>query len=132
MWFTKNWTTDTKKIKSKNEEKTEKEKVFWAYNKQYKQRCHICGKYGHRPGDHRYPEYKKENESNKKREKIMKEIKSLMQYVITVAEKGIWVRTTEKENIVIIKDMRKQKKPLMGMKMTCCYVCLQLITKNKM
>ena len=39
-----------------------------AYTKQYKQRCHTCDKYSHKPGDHRCPEYKKENKKDKKTE----------------------------------------------------------------
>ena len=36
-------------IKSKKEEKTEKENALGAYNNWYKQRCHKCGKYSHKP-----------------------------------------------------------------------------------
>ena len=63
MWFEKNWITGTKN-KSKNEEKTEKEKVLGAYNKQYKQWCCKCGRYGHKPGDRKYPENINEEEEN--------------------------------------------------------------------
>ena len=55
------------KFKSKKEEKTEKEKALGAYNKQYKQQCQKCGKYGHKPGDRRCPENKKEKEENDKK-----------------------------------------------------------------
>ena len=46
------------KIKSKKEEKSEKEKALGAYNKQYKQQCQICEKYGHKSGDWKCPENK--------------------------------------------------------------------------
>ena len=46
--------------------KREKEKVSGAYNKQYKQRCQKCGKYGHKPGDCKCSENKKEDEKAKK------------------------------------------------------------------
>ena len=59
------------KIKSKKEEKTEKEKAMGAYNKQYKQPCQKCGKYSHKPGDRRCPENKKEkNKNNEKTERM--------------------------------------------------------------
>ena len=34
---------------------------------------------------------------------MTKEIKKLMEYVITVADKGIWVRNAEKENMIMKK-----------------------------
>ena len=53
-------------IKNKNEEKREKEKVLGTYNKQYKQRCCKCGNYGHKPGDCKCLENKKERKSDEK------------------------------------------------------------------
>ena len=59
-----------KKIKSKKEEKTKKEKAFGAYNKQYKQRYHKCCKHHNKPGDYKCPKMKNEkNERCKKTEK---------------------------------------------------------------
>ena len=49
-----------KKIKNKKEEKVDKEKALGTYNKQYKQKCRKCGKYGHKPGDKKCPENKHE------------------------------------------------------------------------
>ena len=46
-----------KKINNKNEERKEK-KALGANNKQCKIRCCKCGKYGHKPNDHKCPEYK--------------------------------------------------------------------------
>ena len=40
-----------KKLKAKMKRR-EKKKALRAYNKQYKQSCHKCGKYIHKPGDH--------------------------------------------------------------------------------
>ena len=37
------------------------------YNKQYKQQCQQCGKYGHKPGDWRCPECSNKKEENKKK-----------------------------------------------------------------
>ena len=95
------------KIKSKKEEKSEKEKASGAYNK-YKQRCHTCGKYGHKPGNSKFPKNKSEwDESNKKTENNEDKNKKLMEYVVIVAERGIWIGTVEKGNTAIIKYMRK-------------------------
>ena len=62
------------KIKTKKEEKHEKEKALNVYNNQYKQQCQRCGKYGHKPVDRRCPEiknnkeeYEKKNEYNNKK-----------------------------------------------------------------
>ena len=65
----KNLNHQYKKIKSKKEEKREKEKALRAYNKQCKQRCHKCGKFIHKPGNHKCPEYKKGNEREKNDDK---------------------------------------------------------------
>ena len=40
-----------------------------AYNKQYKQWCRKCGKYGHKPGDKRCPENKIEKKKNTRKQK---------------------------------------------------------------
>ena len=59
------------KIKNKNEnEKREKEKSLGIYNQQYKQRCNICGIYGHNPGDCKCLENKEENDRRKNRKII--------------------------------------------------------------
>ena len=50
MSFAENWTL-VQKMKSKEEEKSENKETLRAYNKQYEQMCHKCGKYGHKPGD---------------------------------------------------------------------------------
>ena len=55
------------KIKSKKEEKSEKEKALDAYNKQYKHPCQRYGKCGHKPGVWRCPENKNEKEENDKK-----------------------------------------------------------------
>ena len=55
------------KIKSEKKEKNEQEKVLNVYNRQYKQRCWQCGKYGHKPGDRRCPENRNVNEENEKK-----------------------------------------------------------------
>ena len=47
-----------------------KKKALGAYNKQYKQRCHKCSKYGHKPGDQNCPENKKEKKNDDKTKKM--------------------------------------------------------------
>ena len=74
--------------------------------------------------------YKKENDNEKQTEKMTTTIKNSMEYVIIVVERATWVKTTEKENSTI-KNMRKQKRPLTGMKMIWYYVHLQWRWKNK-
>ena len=59
-----------KKIESKKEEKTEKEKALGAYNKQYKQRCHKCGKYGYKLAIKNVLKMKMKNENKNKQEKM--------------------------------------------------------------
>ena len=79
-----------KKIKSKKEEKTEKEKVLGAYNKQYEQRCQKCGKYGHKPGDRRQPENKNEkDENNKKTERFEYKNKNSKECATIAVRRGI-------------------------------------------
>ena len=53
-----------KKIKSKKEEKIKKEIALDACNKQQKQLCRKCGKYGHKPVNRKCPENKNEKEEN--------------------------------------------------------------------
>ena len=57
-----------KKLKAEMK-KTKKEKALRAYNKQYKQRSHKCGKQGHTPGNHKCLENKKEDKKDVKAEK---------------------------------------------------------------
>ena len=76
--------------------KREKEKILGAYNKQYKQRCHKCGRYSHKPGDCKCLENKKENYNKEKTEKkITKKIKISLVYAIIVDKKGIGVLNAE-------------------------------------
>ena len=49
--------------------KRENKKSLGTYNKQYKQLCHKCGKYDHKPGDYKCPENKKEDQYDQKRKK---------------------------------------------------------------
>ena len=46
--------------------KIRKKKVLAAYCKQYKGKCHNCGKFGHKSADPKYPEHKNENKHGKK------------------------------------------------------------------
>ena len=63
------------KAKSKKEEKSKKDKALGVNNKQYQQRCHKCGKNGHKPDDCRFPENKTENKNEIKTEKNDDKIK---------------------------------------------------------
>ena len=59
------------------------------HNKQYKQQCRICGKYGHKPGDRRSPENKNEKEkNNKKTEKYECRNKKLAGVCYHCSQKG--------------------------------------------
>ena len=44
-------------------------RVLGAYNKQYKQRCCKCGKYGHKPCYQKWPENEKAQKLDDKKEK---------------------------------------------------------------
>ena len=78
------------KIKSKKEENTGKEKALGAWNKQYKQQCQKCGRYGHKPGNRRCPENKNEKiENNKKTERYEYKNKNSMVCATIAARKGI-------------------------------------------
>ena len=54
-----------------------------------------------------------------------------VEYAIIVVEKDIRVTIAKKENIIIIRKMRKQRRLLMGMKMIYYYVCLWRLNKKK-
>ena len=80
-----------KKIKSKKKKKLKK-KVLEAYNKQYKQGCWKCGKYGHKPGDRICPENKNKNTKMKivrKQNNINTKIKNLKDCATITVRKGI-------------------------------------------
>ena len=57
------------KIKSKKEEKIEKEKALGTYDKQCKQQCHKCYNYHHKPGEKRCIENENEKEEKYKKSK---------------------------------------------------------------
>ena len=49
-----------KNFKNKGEERRLKEKAQAAYGKQFKDRCHRCGKIGHKSTDSKFQENKNE------------------------------------------------------------------------
>ena len=61
-------------FENKNEKKREKENAVGEYNKQYRQRCHKGGKYGHKPDDHWCLENKKEHKKDEKTNKKWEEV----------------------------------------------------------
>ena len=94
------------KIKSKKKGKNENEKALNVYNKQYKQRCWQCGKYGHKRGDQRCFENKNEKEENEK--KVELKIGSLKEYATTVDRKGILVEIVGRGETAIIFGKAKR------------------------
>ena len=79
-----------KKIKNKKDEKIEKEKVLGAYNKQYKQWCRKCGKYGHKPGNRSALKIKIKTKKIIRKQKDMKiKIENLMECATILVRKGI-------------------------------------------
>ena len=91
-----------------------------AYNKQYKQQCWKCGKYGHKPGDRRCPENKNDkHENNKETERYS--YKKISKECATIAvRKGILVKIVRHVKTAIIKILKKWKELLMEMRMICC------------
>ena len=78
------------------------------YNKQYKQQCRTCGKYGHKPGDKGCPEKKNEKEERIRKQKNMKlKTENLKDYATIVEGKGIGVRTVGSGSTAITKNLRK-------------------------
>ena len=76
-----------KKTKSKKKEKSRKEKALGAYNKQYKQRCHKCGKYIHKPDNQKCPENKNEKQEKKRKQKRVKKKIKIGWYMLLLEEK---------------------------------------------
>ena len=78
-----------KKLKSKEEEKTGKEKALGACNKQHKQSCYKSNKYGHNSGDGKCPENKNEKyDKNKNQNRMKIKINNSMWYATTAAKNG--------------------------------------------
>ena len=64
----------------------------------------------------------KKKKNIRKQKKIAIKTENLMGYATTAAEKGMWVRTVGSRSMAIIKNSRKQKKLLIGMRMTWFHV----------
>ena len=108
------------KIKCKKEEEIEKEKALGVHDKQYKQRCRKCGKYGHKPGDWRCPENKnKKEENNKKTGYKNRKFDGICYHC---GEEGHISRDCRAQKNGYYKKLRKQKRLFMEMRTIWCYV----------
>ena len=110
-----------KKIKSKKEEKNEKEKALKKL---------IISNISSNAGDVEsmvtnlvigdVPKIKMKKKKMKRKSSIKTE--NLKEYATTVDKRGILVRTVGCIRMAIIKNLRKQKEPLTEMEMSWCYV----------
>ena len=92
-----------------------------AYNKQDKQQCQKCGKYGHKPGGQRCPENKNEKEENdKKTEYKNRKFDGICYHC---GQKGHISRDCRAQKNGYYKSLRKLKRLLMEMKMIWCNIC---------
>ena len=67
---------------------------------------------------------KSKMEKMRKQKKMTTERNGLTKYATIAGEKDIQVKIAKKENIIIRRKMRKQRRLFMGMKTFWYYVCL--------